>query len=112
MQEPMKKSALGVFVIHNLPGPGNQDRAIRAVQDPTGQIPHDVMPKSAFRLRGAGNDQVIFSLPHFSEDLVERQSVANSDFDRQARFFEALLLTAQVTTKLGIRSEQTFHILL
>jgi hypothetical protein len=80
-------------------GSRNQDRTIGMIQNAAGKIAHNVMPEHAARLRGAGHDQVGIAFAHFSENLVNHDSVANMHFRRHAKFFEILFLGAEIDSK-------------
>ena len=103
MQEPMEKSAFGIFVIDDLPGPRDQHRTIGAIEDAAGQISHDVVPESAPRLGRAGHDQIVFARSHLGENLIKRESMADPDLDGESQFFELFLLSAEVASQLGVR---------
>src|SRR5882672_6259843 len=78
VQEPMKKSALGVLVIDDLPRARHEYRAIGAVQNAASQIAHDVVAEGSPRLRGSRYNHIMFPFAHFGEDLIERQPVPNA----------------------------------
>jgi hypothetical protein len=69
------------------------------IQDAESEIAHDVVTEYAARLRGAGHDQVGIAFAHFSENLVNHDSVANMHFRRHAKFFEILFLAAEIDSK-------------
>src|ERR1044071_9711342 len=70
------------------------------------------MAKWSARLRRAGYDQVVFSFPHFAENLAEDKSVPDANVRLHAQALQALPLREQVAAKLGPGPQELSHIFL
>src|SRR5438034_10596606 len=70
------------------------------------------MAQWSARLRRACYDQVVFSFPHFAENLTEDKSMPHPNFRQYAETLEALPLREQVAAKLGAGPQKLSNIFL